>query len=52
MEKIIKQNGYVYLEKTHDIEGKNKTLYNLGKDPDSPMWKEGTKSKKKRKKSN
>ncbi len=57
MEKIVRKNGYVYLEKWFDIEGKHTTTYNLGKDPDSEMWKEEieeiTKSKKnKRKKSN
>ena len=32
MEKIIKKDGYVYLEKWHDIEGRHKTIYNLGKE--------------------
>ena len=40
MDKIIKQNGYVYLEIWHDFEGKHKTMRNLGKDPDDPMWQE------------
>lgn len=57
MEKIVRKNGYVYLEKWFDIDGKHTTTYNLGKDPDSEMWKEEieeiTKPKKnKRKKSN
>lgn len=55
MDKIVRKNGYVYL-----VEGNNigfETYYNLGKDIDSPIWKEEseeiTKSqKKKRKKSN
>lgn len=36
MEKIIKQNGYVYL-----VEGDRKgfeTYINMGKDPDDPRW--------------
>ena len=37
MVKIIKKNGYVYL--FEDING-NTTHFNLGKDPDSEMWKE------------
>ena len=40
MEKIVKQNGYVYLVKDHDEAGRFQTFYNLGKDPDDPMWKE------------
>lgn len=55
MEKIIKKDGYVYLEKWHDIEGRHKTIYNLGKDPDSEIWKEKIEEKpktRKRKKSN
>lgn len=32
MEKIIRKDGYVYLEKWHDIEGRHKTIYNLGKE--------------------
>lgn len=36
MDNIIKKNGYVYL-----AEGREnfEVFYNLGKDPDSPMWK-------------
>lgn len=38
MQVIKKINGYVYL-----VEGDRKgfeTFYNLGKDPDDPMWQE------------
>jgi hypothetical protein len=39
MEKIVRMNGYVYL--VHDWDKKGfETYYNLGKDPDDPMWKE------------
>ena len=34
MEKIVKQNGYVYLVKDNDEAGRFQTFYNLGKDPD------------------
>lgn len=50
MEKIIKKDGYVYLEKWHDIEGRHKTIYNLGKDPDSEIWKDEIESLKSTKK--
>lgn len=40
MEKIIKQDGYVYLVKEHDYYGRHKTIVNLGKDIDDPRWKE------------
>lgn len=40
MEYIEKRNGYVYLVKEHDSYGRHKTITNLGKDPDSEMWKE------------
>lgn len=39
MEKIVKNNGYVYLVKDFEKKG-FETYYNLGKDPDSEMWKE------------
>ncbi len=39
MEKIVKMNGYVYLVEGWDKKG-FETYYNLGKDPDDPMWKE------------
>lgn len=51
MEYILKKDGYVYLVKEHDVYGMHKTITNLGKDPDDPMWKEEVeemKSKKKR----
>lgn len=48
MDKIIKKNGYVYLVKNWDRKG-FETLYNMGKDPDDPMWQEEDKPKKKRK---
>lgn len=56
MDNIIKKNGYVYLVKDFEKKG-FETYYNLGKDPDSEMWKEEieeiTKPKsKKKKKSN
>lgn len=38
MEKIIKKDGYVYLVKDWDKPG-FETFSNLGKDPDSPIWK-------------
>lgn len=55
MDKIIRKNGFVYL-----VEGNNigfETYYNLGKDIDSPIWKEEVEKMKssktkKRKKSN
>ena len=54
MNKIVRKNGFVYL-----VKGENNHLkyYNLGKDPDDPMWKEENEEiskpqKKKRKKSN
>lgn len=37
MEKIIKQNGYVYL--VQDLYRKGfETYINMGKDPDDPRW--------------
>lgn len=40
MKKIISKDGYIYL-----VEGDIgfETYYNLGKDPDDPMWKEEVK---------
>lgn len=32
MQKIIRKNGYVYLEKWHDVDGRHKTIYSLGKE--------------------
>ena len=37
MEKIIKKDGYVYMA---EIEPAYSTWVNLGKDPDSEIWKE------------
>lgn len=51
MEKIIRKDGYVYLEKWHDIEGRHKTIYNLGKEYVEEKTNE-EKPKRKRKKSN
>lgn len=51
MEYILKKDGYVYLVQENDTAGRFPTYYNLGKDPDDPMWKEEVeemKSKKKR----
>ena len=46
MERIEKINGYVYLiEGDFGIE----TRYNLGKDPDDPMWEEQKKKKQNKK---
>lgn len=47
MEKIIKKSGYVYW-----VTGDKgfETFYNLGKDPDDPMWAEELKPKKKKNK--
>lgn len=42
MEKIVKMNGYVYMVQDWDKKG-FETYYNLGKDPDSEMWKEEVK---------
>ena len=38
MEKIVKKDGYVYSVIEHDVYGMHKTIRNLGKDPDDPMW--------------
>lgn len=37
MDKIIKENGYVYLVEHWDRKG-FETYHNLGKDIDSPIW--------------
>lgn len=42
MEKIVKKDGYVYLVQDFDRKG-FETFYKLGKDIDSPMWKEEVK---------
>ena len=39
MNKIVKMNGYVYLVENFEKKG-FETYYNMGKDPDSEMWKE------------
>lgn len=39
MNRIIKKEGYVYLVENWDKKG-FETYHNLGKDPDSEMWKE------------
>jgi len=43
MQRIVKKNGFVYL-----VEGEKgfETFYNLGKDIDSPIWKEEVKKMK------
>ena len=38
MQYIERKNGYVYLVEDKSTDGRFKTYYNLGKDPDSPMW--------------
>lgn len=40
MNKIVKMNGYVYLVENNSSDGRFQTFYNLGKDIDSPIWKE------------
>lgn len=50
-ERIIKQNGGVYLVIEHDVYGRNKTMHYLGKDPDlleSEKTNEKPKDKKKK----
>lgn len=42
MEKIVKKDGYVYLVQDFDRKG-FETYVNMGKDIDSPMWKEEVK---------
>ena len=49
MERIVKKDGYVYLVKENSNDGRFKTWYNLGKDPD--YMEEEQPKKKKRKKS-
>lgn len=51
MEYILKKDGYVYLVKEHDVYGMHKTITNLGKDPNDPMWKEEVEEMKSKKKS-
>lgn len=48
MKYIEKKNGYVYLVEEHDAAGRFKTYYNMGKDPDDPMWKEDKQKKTKK----
>lgn len=50
MDKIVRQNGYVYLVKDFDRRG-FETFTNLGKDPEDPMWHEEIEEMKKTKKS-
>lgn len=38
MQYIEKKDGYVYMVVENSVDGRFKTYYNLGKDPDSPMW--------------
>lgn len=38
MKYIEKKDGYVYLVEENSTDGRFKTYYNLGKDPDSPRW--------------
>ena len=38
MKYIEKKDGYVYLVEENSTDGRFKTYYNLGKDPDSPIW--------------
>lgn len=51
MNKIIRMNGFVYLVENWDRKG-FETYYNLGKDPDDPMWKDEVKEMKFNKKKN
>jgi hypothetical protein len=37
---IEKKNGYVYYVKVDSNDGRFKTYYNMGKDPDSEVWKD------------
>ena len=48
MKYIEKKNGYVYLVEEHDAAGRFNTYYNMGKDPDDPMWKEDKQKKTKK----
>lgn len=36
---IEKKDGFVFLVQENDAYGRFNTYFNLGKDPDSPMWK-------------
>lgn len=49
MEYIEKKNGYVYLVQENSTDGRFKTYYKMGKDPDDERWKEKPKSKKTKK---
>lgn len=49
MERIVKKDGYVYLVKENSNDGRFKTWYNLGKDPDC-MEEEQPKKRTKQKK--
>lgn len=48
MKYIERKNGYVYLVQEDSNDGRFKTYYNMGKDPDSEMWAEDLKPKKKK----
>lgn len=37
---IEKKNGYVYYVRNDSNDGRFKTYYNMGKDPDSEIWKD------------
>lgn len=44
MYRVVRKGGFVYM-----VEGDNhSTWYNMGKDPDDPMWKEEVKEMKKK----
>ena len=49
MEKIIKKDGYVFFVEHYENKG-FETYHNLGKDPDSEMWKEQEEKPKPKKK--
>ena len=49
MERIVKKDGYVYLVKENSNDGRFKTWYNLGKDPDCMEEEENPKPKKRTK---
>lgn len=48
MRTIEKKDGYVYFVKEDSNDGKFKTYYNIGKDPDDPRWKETNEKKTKK----
>lgn len=50
MKYIERKNGYVYLVQEDSNDGRFKTYYNMGKDPDSEMWKDEIESLKTTKK--